>query len=462
MSEIMSCDTFVAMGSSTKSGKNIFAKNSDRPLSEAQPFIYFPERKRNDNKKLKCTYIEIDDVQKTNALYGSKPFWMWGFEHGINEHGVAIGNEAAWSKDKPEMIPGLLGMDLLRLALERGRTAYEAMHVIIDLLVQHGQGGNASTLREMRYHNLFILVDKTEGWVLETVNRRWVAKKIRDAVAISNCYSIEEDWDESCDDLKEYAYAMKWADPREKFNFAMAYGAIDDKHRNAHARKMRADKLLNQNKGNITTETMKKIMRDHFEGELIEPRWSSAHGLNTTICMHSQSESGSKTAAAMIVEFRTGNYVSCQHCFSTPCTSIFKPFYLTGKLSHNSETALGWYSKESTWWLYERLSLAVESNYNKHMKVLKEEQDKIEKQFGEEARVVEQLAGKRVKDGDFKGAYSIVDKFIEDCEKKSDEIAKKLYIKFEKDNKNSPIDLNRNDIICFEKKLVNMQEDVCQ
>ncbi len=456
MSEVMSCDTFVALGNSTKSKNNIFAKNSDRPMSESQPFIAFPARINEPNTKLKCTYIEIDDVEKTYALNGSKPFWMWGFEHGLNEHGVVIGNEAAWAKDEPELIPGLLGMDLLRLGLERGKTAYEAMHIIIDLLQKHGQGGNASTLRDMRYHNLFILVDKTQGWVLETVNRRWVAKKIKDVVGVSNCYTIETQWDEACDDLKEYAYAKGWAREDEEFNFALAYGAPDDKQRNAFARKCRIDKLLNCNKGEITTQTMKNIMRDHFEGELIESRFNVSHAMNTTVCMHCRDTNSSKTAAAMIVEFK-GDDMSCQSCFSTPCTSIYKPFYLTGQLPANSQIAQGTYSEDSAWWLYERLALAVESNYNKHIVVLKEHREKLENEFDIESKQVELEAKKYKDNGETEKALDLIINFTNICWKKADELAKQLCDTFEQENKQNGVDLNRIDVINHEKQLVGIE-----
>jgi len=43
---------------------------------------------------------------------------MWGGEMGANEYGVVIGNEAVFTKVKKERTPRLLGVDLLRLALE--------------------------------------------------------------------------------------------------------------------------------------------------------------------------------------------------------------------------------------------------------------------------------------------------------------------------------------------------------
>ena len=39
-----SCDTFLAQGKATKSGRMIFAKNSDRYMGEAANVVYFPSK----------------------------------------------------------------------------------------------------------------------------------------------------------------------------------------------------------------------------------------------------------------------------------------------------------------------------------------------------------------------------------------------------------------------------------
>ena len=49
------------------------------------------------------------------------------------------------------------GMDLLRLGLERARTALEGVEVITRLLEEHGQGGQCSDLvQDFSYHNSFL------------------------------------------------------------------------------------------------------------------------------------------------------------------------------------------------------------------------------------------------------------------------------------------------------------------
>ncbi|MBC7740060.1 MAG: hypothetical protein H7245_23250, partial [Candidatus Saccharibacteria bacterium] len=73
-----------------------------------------------------------------------KLFWLYGGEIGANEHGVAIGNEAVFSK--PEFAnastgDGVVLIDLLRLMLERATDRHEAVRVAADLLQTYGQGG---------------------------------------------------------------------------------------------------------------------------------------------------------------------------------------------------------------------------------------------------------------------------------------------------------------------------------
>src|SRR4051812_39529202 len=91
----------------------LFAKNSDRPPDEPQVIRTFPSRRPGST--LATQYLTVPDPG-AYALVGSQPTWLWGLEHGVNEHGVVIGNEKVWTTSRPRSRPpALIGMDLVRL-----------------------------------------------------------------------------------------------------------------------------------------------------------------------------------------------------------------------------------------------------------------------------------------------------------------------------------------------------------
>lgn len=94
----------------------MLAKNSDREPNEPHIIRFFPAQEHTGNEQLRCTYVSIPQVSHTNAVLLFKPDWIWGAEMGVNEHGVAIGNEAVFTKAKNPR-EALTGMDLLVLAL---------------------------------------------------------------------------------------------------------------------------------------------------------------------------------------------------------------------------------------------------------------------------------------------------------------------------------------------------------
>ena len=123
------CDSLVAVVSQAAAGTTLYAKNSDRRAGECQPFLQFPEAWYPAGATLRCTHIEIPQVAETYRVMGHSPWWVWGLEHGVNEHAVAIGNHTVFSNEPIEAEPGLIGMDLVRLGLERGRSAREALEI---------------------------------------------------------------------------------------------------------------------------------------------------------------------------------------------------------------------------------------------------------------------------------------------------------------------------------------------
>ncbi|MFQ5979805.1 MAG: C69 family dipeptidase [Candidatus Heimdallarchaeota archaeon] len=328
------CDTFVALAQATADGTMLFAKNSDRPHNEVQNVTHYP-RMHHKEPTLRCTYIEIPQVEETFEILLSQPIWMWGAEMGANEYGVVIGNEAVWTR-VPDGPPALLGMDLVRLGLERGQTANQASQVIIDLLEQFGQGGAcAEGDSSLSYHNSFLIADRKEAWVLETAGCWWVAEKVRKPYRnISNCLSIRSDFDEQADGLIDFALENSIYDGSAPFDFALAFtlGPLDSE--NPLSRKNSGDRLLKQNRGKIDPQIMMNILRDHSAG----------------ICMHG----GFRTTASMISHLRGRNEdVHWLTGTPHPCTSLFKPitFPIHSLLPYSPAKAS--IDNQTLWWRHE-------------------------------------------------------------------------------------------------------------
>jgi secernin len=298
------CDTFVAFPPATQSGMIIFGKNSDRPAGEEQTIRRYPRTTYYDPsspprtiEKVKCTYISIDQVPTTNAVLLSQIDWMFGAEMGANEYGVVIGNEAIWTKDDCSSEPRyLLGMDLVRLGLERGNSAKEALDVITTLLGKHGQGGGcAEDDPSFTYHNSFLIVDPKEAYVLETSGRHWVAERVTEGVRnISNCLSIQSNYDFCSDGLLEYAIKngyWKKDDNTEKINFASAFSTSGSASvEMADARFCGGRHLLEKhsNKGSMNKDAMIAILRDHSSG----------------ICMHGGFETTSSWVSELYMTYK--------------------------------------------------------------------------------------------------------------------------------------------------------------
>jgi secernin len=353
-----SCDTLVILGSETRSGHTLFAKNSDRPATECQPLEVVPARRPPPGATVRCTYLEISDAPETLAVLGSRPWWIWGFEHGVNAAGVAIGNEALHTRETPAET-GLLGMDLVRLGLERGRTADAAKRAITDLLERHGQGGSAQHGGRRFYHNSFIIADPHTAWVLETSGQHWVARRVRGRAAISNLATIGDDWDEVAPGIEAYATAQGWWTPApgRRFDFRAAFENPEPRYR-AEARYDASCRFLAA-AGRPGVPELLRHLRDHYDGGTIHrPGRKDGDPQGWSICMHPEPATGA-TAAAMVAELGSVAPVIAWCAQTTPCTSVFLPLAVGGALPAALTEGTGEPDGRSAWWLMKELGDTV-------------------------------------------------------------------------------------------------------
>lgn len=280
----------------------VFAKNSDRSPNEPQLIEYHP--RRGAGGQLRLSDLNIED-SGAFAVIISRPSWMWGAEMGVNEHGLCIGNEAVFTRGAYGK-GGLTGMELLRLALERCDSAKSAAELIAQLLERYGQGGNCGFDHQFYYDNAFLIMDRTELYILETARKSWVLKKLPRA-SISNRLSIGRDY-ELCDSKTKPCTDFKKTHLEPIYSFFSA---------SKQRRTQTAEALETAE----SAADMMKALRRH-EKNVGNPLCRGSVG---SVCMHAGGIVGDHSTSSMIVElgdtpilWLTGS--------STPCISLFKPF----------------------------------------------------------------------------------------------------------------------------------------
>ena len=319
------CDTMVALGNSTKDGSVIFAKNSDRQPNEPLLTIKVPRKKHGSGKRLRCTYLEIDQAEETYEALLLKPSWMWGAEMGANEFGLNIGNEAVFTRERngPD---SLIGMDLLRLALERCQTAKEALNLIVLLLEQYGQGGNCGFEKPFHYHNSFLIADPESAWVLETAGPYWAAQEVKEIKVISNRLSISKDYDLAHPDLVKNAVDKGWCKNEADFDFARCYSRkLHTFFSGSRQRSSISSCRLESEKGQVTLETVKGILRTH-EKKLEGKQFRKAS--LKSVCMHAGNMIGDHTTGSYAARLKKNSHTYLLTGSSTPCLALYKPFWI--------------------------------------------------------------------------------------------------------------------------------------
>jgi secernin len=357
------CDSALALGTHTRSGAAIFAKNSDRPWNEAQPLMQIAAADHEPGAKLSCQYIEIDQVERTHAFFGSRPHWLWGCEHGINEHDVVIGNHTIYTKDEVPDV-GLQGMDLVRLGLERGRSAREAVDVIAALAERHGQGGSGFLDFSWAYHSSFLVVDPIEAFLLEASGRNWALKRVHDVASASNHTSIGSDWDELSADCVAHAAARGWwSGGDQRFDFAAAYRdtSVIPPFVSSGRFRTTCEALRGGTDGKLALADFQRMMRDHYgSGDVHVPGAPTDDETFFSVCMHA-GEVG-MTASSMIVELGAPElgprmvWVT----FCNPCVSPYLPLFPEARIPEPLLRGGREQQSGGAWWAFKNLLTGVE------------------------------------------------------------------------------------------------------
>ncbi len=408
----LSCDTLVALGPATADGRTIFGKNSDRHPLECQRIVLAPAAAHPPGAVVRCQYVELPQVRHTARVLGAQPYWLWGFEHGVNEHGVAIGNEMVATREAVPAV-GLLGMDLVRLGLERAQCAREAVEVITTLVEAHGQGGSGQPHVDWGYHNSFLVCDHTAAWILETSGRHFAARAVAKTANISNHLSIGTDWDRLDRDASEFAIARGWwrsADGR--LDFAGAYRDVETlPPAISEGRYCRAAALLDETRGRMTLAAMRAILRDHFGSPIVRGGRDPGDPEYFSLCMHAGELMG--TTGSMIVALDAATPPVAWMALGNPCVSLYLPYYLEADVPAAVGRGGREPSADSPWWAFHDLGVRVEADPDRFGVEVRAYWDALELEIAERARQIEARAVDLRARGDHAGRAALLADFME-------------------------------------------------
>jgi len=153
----------------------------------------------------------------------------------MNEHQVSVGETTFGGREELQEPTGILDYgSLMFIALERAKTAREAIEVITGLVAEHGYASSGESLS---------IVDPEEAWILEIVGKGvdrkgavWVARRIPDGLVSAHANqarirTFPLDDPANClfaPDVITFAREMGWYDGDDAdFSFADTYAPID-------------------------------------------------------------------------------------------------------------------------------------------------------------------------------------------------------------------------------------------
>jgi dipeptidase len=346
----MACDIVVALGRATVDRLTLFGLNSEQPAGQGAPLCRIPGRAFALGEKVRTQFLELPQPRQTYTVLGRRPLGQWGLDCGINEHQVAAGCVPLRSVLAGKGV-GLLGTDLVRLTLERTRTARQGVDLLTDLVERYGQGAFLDCPAPDASDCALVIADPAEAYAVETAGPYWVYQEIQEVRAIGNVRTVRQDWDRISHGLAPYAFEQGWwPDDGSKLDFAGALRENPAEHGDAMRRWGRATLLLTEQNGHIDTAFLRRLLSDH--GEDAEDPDSTLTTGPASLCRHATRPNTSGTAASFVTALSADSaHLPMVWCaFGTPCTSVYLPVLLDGELpaaftssgSEESGDGFGW------------------------------------------------------------------------------------------------------------------------
>jgi secernin len=315
----MGGDMVAAVGSATTDGLTLFGHSalSTVPLGLVQE----PGRLHAPGEQVRTTFLDIPQARETYATLGARPAGAWGYAHGVNSYGLAVGCTRLRSTLRLDA-PGLTGPDLVRLALQRTRCALTAAELLADLISRYGQGAFPGCSADTA-DCAILVADPLEAFLIEAGGRAWVRQDIGDTRAESDLGTVRQDWDRIAPGLASNALERGlWPQDGSKVDFAAVFQANLPTSAGAWGRWGRATRMLALQSGSIDPAFLRFVLRDH-DDEAEAPS-------GNPLCIHPTAPGAPATAASLVVV--SADVTLAWWAPGLPCTGIYFPIVIEGEL----------------------------------------------------------------------------------------------------------------------------------
>lgn len=382
----MDCHAVVALARATLDGQTLFGQNSGKAAGPCRALHRTASRAWAPDEKLRTQFLELPQARQTHAVLGCQPEGCWGYEYGINEHHVAVGCVALPATVKCDG-PTLLGTDLTRLTLERGRTALQAVDLLTSLVERHGQGTFPGCPAEVNGDHAFLVVDPTEAYAVETAGRYWVYQEVQEVRAVSQVRVIRQDWDRIAPGLASFAIGQGWwADDGSKLDFVGALGEDFAKHGPALRHWGQTTLLLMEQNGRLDTAFLRHLLSDPFEQipRKLDPPADADE--NVKWYKHPAENARPASAAGFVASLtRDPARLAMAWCaLGGPCASVYFPIFVDGELPEPFTKAGQAANAENFWRRVAGVSDQIESDPERHAPV-RDSFARLQARFDQEA-----------------------------------------------------------------------------
>ena len=395
----LKCTTLLVGRDASMDGSVLLAHNEDLDGFCAQHYLFIPQEEHEPGEMVALwSGAQVPQVPVTYAYSATTIFdidYVPGdITSGINEYQVAIANNMATQREAVYPCPSegrIIWTEFTKLALERAKTAKEAVQVIGELAQTYKLGLDSGTM--------FGVADTLEGWWVEVAQEgQWVAQRIdnNSAQMRANTYRIgvvdfndPENFLYSSDPV-DYAISRGWYNQDEgPFDFAAVYAdpeaAVSPSNTMRH---QRVEELLEKSLPAITIQDLVNILRDHYEENTSQDSPHQIYrypvcNLSTQISVVCQSRGWLPADIGAV----------CWRALLTPCTSVFVPWYFVHQqIPIIYQRGTDKPTPMSAYWTFRELSYAVENSYWENIDMVREAWDGIEVQMFADQSIVEETA----------------------------------------------------------------------